>query len=237
MCEWTQVVERPTHEVGTRRTLCLQTKDVLSDETLTETWKRIKFLFKMMLITEQKDPVDHQQDPYGIWNLPDAGAEPLSCRVSLSLLVALWWLGGSDWCSYGPGYSKTAAAPIPVPMHMDTTPYPLQTEGAGSQNSLKFRGRGRSEDPPPASAPQLVQQSHHLPRPRAAQGVSQSDGPPTGVHLLHGDAQLLHAVHRLRSSRTPVHLTPPPLTLPHLTTAPPQTQPSWGDSPGWQRPR
>lgn len=24
--------------------------------------------------------------------------------------------------NHGPGYSKTAAAPIPVPIHMDTTP-------------------------------------------------------------------------------------------------------------------
>ena len=110
--------------------------------------------------------------------------------------------------SYGPGYSKTAAAPIPVPMHMDTTPYALQT---GEHHSgLDTLQRGLScvcdkgddvSDEPLPSASQLVQQRDHLPRPGAAQRVTQSDGPPVRVHLLQRDPQVLHAVHRLGRGR------------------------------------
>lgn len=102
--------------------------------------------------------------------------------------------------SYGPGYSKTAAAPIPVPMHMDTTPYALrQSKGRVRDGRRRPRRRVAGRDQPLASAPQLVEQRHHLASAGAAQRVAQGDGAAVRIHLLQRDSQLLHAVQRLRN--------------------------------------
>mmetsp|Transcript_13939 Transcript_13939/g.19239 ORF Transcript_13939/g.19239 Transcript_13939/m.19239 type:complete len:257 (+) Transcript_13939:88-858(+) len=50
---------------------------------------------------------------------------------------------------------------------------------------------------PLARAPQVVQQRGNLPRPGAAQGVAERDGPAQRVYLLGREAEVLHAVGRL----------------------------------------
>lgn len=133
---------------------------------------------------------------------------PLDFKLKLLRETRLSWVfEGSSGCGSleqnrvqgpgpgpGPGYSKTAAAPMPVPMHMDTTPYALWRQrrqpGSGSPAPP-------GPAPPPSSAPEFVEQRDHLAGPRAAQRVSQGDGPPVGVHLVHWDSQRLHTVHSL----------------------------------------
>lgn len=58
-----------------------------------------------------------------------------------------------------------------------------------------------SRDEPLPSASELVEQRHHLSSSGAAQRVTQSDGSSVRIHLLQRDAQLLHTVHGLSSSR------------------------------------
>lgn len=60
--------------------------------------------------------------------------------------------------------------------------------------------RGRNE--PPASTSELVEQRHHLASAGAAQRMTEGDGSTVRVHLLHRDAQFLHAVNRLRHRDT-----------------------------------
>lgn len=60
--------------------------------------------------------------------------------------------------------------------------------------------RGSRDEPLP-SASELVEQRHHLSSSGAAQRVTQSDGSSVRIHLLQRDAQLLHTVHGLSSSR------------------------------------
>lgn len=65
-------------------------------------------------------------------------------------------------------------------------------------NTSVWEGCGRLEDSPVSSALQLVEQGDNLASPRASQRVAQSNGPAKRVHLLQGDAKLLHAIDGLQ---------------------------------------
>lgn len=71
-----------------------------------------------------------------------------------------------------------------------------------SGKRIQTQGFWGAPNGPPASAPELVQQRHHLPRSGAAQRVAQRDGAPVRIHLLWRNAQLLHTVHSLGGGGT-----------------------------------
>lgn len=77
--------------------------------------------------------------------------------------------------------------------------------GWGSCTPSRCEANADAQHSPLPSALQFIEQSDDLPSPSAAQGVSQGYGSSQGVHLLHGNAQLLNTVHSLERHREWAH--------------------------------